>query len=171
MIIRIAFIDRYKYDMSICSNNDGFYYVVGDKIHLRIFTQQSKIWSIANNDRNAMLECPIEAFFKILMPVKAEMRNPFKIYDIPKSTSTSKSPSIDVIDVIPASSYPSYSVSPCLYHSFYSLYILSSPYPEHRILQYRVNRYGDEDRDESHELRSSPSMDRDSVEHMIKYFN
>ena len=43
-------IHRYKCETSICSNNDGFCYLADGKIHLRIFTQQLKTWSIAIND-------------------------------------------------------------------------------------------------------------------------
>jgi hypothetical protein len=162
-------IHRYKCETSTCSNNGGFCYLADGKIHLTIFTQQLKAWSIAINDGDATLECPTEAFLKALMPAKAGTRNPFKIYDIPKPTP--KPPSIDASEATPTPSYPPYPMPPYPYHLPYPSYGLPLPYPEHRTPQHRANRYEDDDREEHHDLRSSPSMDRDPVERMIKYFN
>ena len=154
-----ALINRYKCEALTCSNNGGFCYVADGKIHLRIFTQQLKAWSITINDGDATLECPTEVFLKTLMPAKARMHNLFKIYDIPKLTSTPKLPSIEAPEATPTPLYPPYLISPYFYHPLYLPYGFPLPYPEYRTSQYHTKHYKNEDHKESHDLCSSPSIE------------
>jgi hypothetical protein len=162
-------IERYKCEAPTCSNNGGFCYVADGKTHLRIFIIQLKAWSIAINEGDATIECPTEAFLKALMPAKQGTRNPYKMTDIARPISTnSKTSSLEPVTPTPPP-YPAYPMPPMPSYPYHPLFHPYSSFPLHYSSP--DSRRTSQKQNQTHELRSSPSMEQDPIERMIKYFN
>jgi hypothetical protein len=103
----------------ICPNKTGWCYVV-DTVHLKLYPQNLKTWSIAINkdpDVATIDTCPIE-LAKTLMTAKANLKNPLR--DVPELTPSKTAVQNAVSSPItpshpygaPFSYYPPYGISP-----------------------------------------------------------
>ena len=94
-------------------------------MHLRLFTQNFKTWSMAINDGNADVETCPEGLAKTLQPAKTSFKNPLrdteksvpKITQNPSNTSTPFPPSYySFYSPYNHSIYPPHSPGPFPYH-------------------------------------------------------
>jgi len=139
---------------------------VQDGVHLKIFANQLKVWSVSINDGQGTLDKPTDDFIKSLMPVKGGQTNPLrpaiekpaKIVSLPPNPQTPAQPT-----------YPPYPMQPYPYFTPYGL-----PTPQPFMLQATAHAPAPlTPHSKVHvELRSSslPS-DVDNVERMIDYLD
>jgi hypothetical protein len=152
-------------DVQSC-NNKGNWCWVQDGVHLKIFANQLKIWSIGINEGKCTLDKPTDDFIKSLIPVKGTQMNPLHptIKKPEKITPPSPNPQTPVQPAYPPYFMPSY--------PYFTPYSLPTPQPFTLPSSAHVSAPLTPPSNAHVELRSSslPS-DIDNVKWMVEYLH
>lgn len=151
-------------DVQSCTNKGNWCWVQ-DGVHLKIFANQLKIWSVSINEGEGTLDKPTDDFIKSLLPVKGGKTNPLrpviekhaKIASLPPNLQTPAHPT-----------YSPWGMPPYPYFTQYGL-----PTPQSFMLPATAHAPAPLTPSKMPvELRSSsmPS-DIDNVERMIEYLD